>query len=57
MTLRSPLLKEPPPLTPQGEVVKPEPEKTFLQKYWIYIAGVLLALRKPHLFVRFVLVN
>jgi hypothetical protein len=30
----------------EGEVIKPVPEKTFLQKYWMYIACVLVALRK-----------
>jgi hypothetical protein len=36
----------PPPLTPQGQAVKPEPEQTFLQKYWMYIAGALLVMSK-----------
>jgi len=37
-----PELRAPPPLTPQGEVVQPVPEKSFLQKYWMYIAALLL---------------
>jgi hypothetical protein len=41
-----PLLKEPPQLSAQGEVVAPMPEKTFFEKYWIYLLGVLLALRE-----------
>jgi hypothetical protein len=40
-------LRTPPPLTQDGEPVKPEPEKSFLQKYWMYIAVVLLALGEP----------
>lgn len=43
----SPRLREPPPLTPQGEPVKPVPEKSFVQKYWVYIVAVLVALCKP----------
>ena len=43
--LRRPELREPPPLTPQGEVVKPQPEKSFLQKYWMYIGAFALILR------------
>jgi len=39
-----PKLHAPPPLTPQGEVVRPVPEKSFLQKYWMYIAALLLIL-------------
>lgn len=31
--------------TPEGEVVKPVPEKSFIQKYWIYIAALFLILR------------
>ncbi|KJA30156.1 hypothetical protein HYPSUDRAFT_175401 [Hypholoma sublateritium FD-334 SS-4] len=41
-----PELKAPPPLTPGGEIVKPLPEKNFLQKYWMYIGAVLLVIRK-----------
>ncbi|KZT19269.1 hypothetical protein NEOLEDRAFT_1183517 [Neolentinus lepideus HHB14362 ss-1] len=40
----SPELRTPPPLTPQGEPVKPPVEKSFVQKYWIYIVALLLAL-------------
>ena len=32
-------------MTEQGEPVKPPEEKTFLQKYWIYIALVMGAMR------------
>jgi hypothetical protein len=39
-----PALRPMPQLTPQGEVKQPEPEKTFIQKYWIYMVGVLIAL-------------
>jgi len=39
-----PELRSPPPLTPEGQVVTPEPEKTFLQKYWIYILAVMVVL-------------
>jgi len=38
-------LRTPPPLTAEGEPIAPAPEKSFLQKYWIYavvILGVLL---------------
>ena len=40
--LYRPELHAPPPLTPQGEVVQPVPEKSFLQKYWMYIVALLL---------------
>lgn len=40
-----PELRAPPPFTPQGEVVKPVPEKSFIQKYWMYIAALVLILR------------
>ncbi|KAK0191146.1 hypothetical protein F5146DRAFT_1137940 [Armillaria mellea] len=39
-----PELRTPPPLTPQGEPVQPPEEKNFFQKYWMYIAAVLIAL-------------
>ncbi|EPQ59407.1 hypothetical protein GLOTRDRAFT_109672 [Gloeophyllum trabeum ATCC 11539] len=39
-----PELRAPPPLTPQGEPVKPPVEKSFIQKYWIYVAALLVAL-------------
>jgi len=39
-----PELRTPPPLTPQGEVVQPEPEQSFLQKYWMYMVGALLVM-------------
>ncbi|KAG7449034.1 uncharacterized protein BT62DRAFT_1073570 [Guyanagaster necrorhizus] len=39
-----PELRTPPPLTPQGEPVQPPEEKSFFQKYWMYIAAVLIAL-------------
>lgn len=40
----SPRLRAPPPLTPEGVPVSPVPEKTFLQKYWVYIVIALAAL-------------
>ncbi|KAK7060511.1 hypothetical protein VNI00_001276 [Paramarasmius palmivorus] len=39
-----PELRTPPPLTPKGEPVKPEPEKSFLEKYWMYILAAVVAL-------------
>jgi len=39
-----PELRSPPPLTPEGQVVTPEPEKSFIQKYWIYILAVMVVL-------------
>ncbi|EPS93549.1 hypothetical protein FOMPIDRAFT_1170418 [Fomitopsis schrenkii] len=39
-----PSLRVPPPLTPEGTPVVPPPEKTFLQKYWMYIAVAMVAL-------------
>lgn len=39
-----PELRAPPPLTPEGKVVAPEPEKTFLQKYWVYILAFMVIL-------------
>ncbi|CAA7259883.1 unnamed protein product [Cyclocybe aegerita] len=42
--LPRPDLRTPPPLTPEGEVVKPVPEKSFLQKYWMYIAAFALVI-------------
>ncbi|TFK43412.1 hypothetical protein BDQ12DRAFT_731439 [Crucibulum laeve] len=39
-----PELRTPPPLTPEGEVVKPVPEQGFLQKYWMYMVAVFIAL-------------
>lgn len=39
-----PQLNTPPPLTTEGKLVEPVPEKSFLQKYWVYIAVALLAL-------------
>ncbi|KAI6047433.1 hypothetical protein EDC04DRAFT_2887215 [Pisolithus marmoratus] len=40
----SPGLRAPPPLTPEGVPVPPAPEKTFLQKYWVYIVIFLAVL-------------
>ncbi|KAH9936932.1 hypothetical protein B0H21DRAFT_825433 [Amylocystis lapponica] len=39
-----PLLRTPPPLTPEGQPVQTVPEKSFIQKYWMYILAVLLVL-------------
>ncbi|TEB35617.1 hypothetical protein FA13DRAFT_1361944 [Coprinellus micaceus] len=40
----SPELKTPHPLTPEGQIVQPVPEKSFLQKYWIYISIFLVGI-------------
>ncbi|KAJ2930228.1 hypothetical protein H1R20_g6897, partial [Candolleomyces eurysporus] len=40
----SPELRTPPPLTPEGQVVQPVPEKSFFQKYWYYIAIFFFAI-------------
>ncbi|KAF5387976.1 hypothetical protein D9615_000525 [Tricholomella constricta] len=37
-----PQLATPPPISPEGEPIVPVPEKSFLQKYWMYIAGFLV---------------
>jgi len=39
-----PALRTPPPLTQEGAPVQPLPEKSFVQKYWMYIAVGLVAL-------------
>jgi len=39
-----PELRSPPPLTPEGQVVMPEPEKSFIQKYWFYMLAVMVVL-------------
>jgi hypothetical protein len=39
-----PELRVPPPLSPEGAPIQPIPEKTFLQKYWMYIGAILIAL-------------
>ncbi|KZT50111.1 hypothetical protein CALCODRAFT_216740 [Calocera cornea HHB12733] len=50
LVLRSPdripplALKVPPKLSESGEAVKPEPEKSFIQKYWMYLLPVMLLL-------------
>ncbi|KAF8556990.1 hypothetical protein OG21DRAFT_428207 [Imleria badia] len=36
-----PELRTPPPLTAEGEPIAPAPEKSFLQKYWIYMVAIL----------------
>jgi hypothetical protein len=36
----------PPPLTPEGERVVPLPEKTMLEKYWMYGVAALIAISK-----------
>lgn len=41
-----PILRMPPPLTPQGEKIVPVPEKSFIQKYWLYGAVVIGAMCK-----------
>ncbi|KAF9534192.1 hypothetical protein CPB83DRAFT_889197 [Crepidotus variabilis] len=37
-----PDLRTPPPISPEGQVVEPVPEKSFLQKYWMYMVGLLI---------------
>ena len=37
-------MKPPPPLNAEGKVVQPPPEKSFLAKYWVYIAVAMAAL-------------
>lgn len=39
-----PILRTPPPVTPEGLPVEALPEKTFLEKYWMYMAAALVAL-------------
>ncbi|KAI6134970.1 hypothetical protein EV401DRAFT_2249971 [Pisolithus croceorrhizus] len=39
-----PGLRAPPPLTPEGAPIPPVAEKTFLQKYWVYIVIAVVAL-------------
>ncbi|KAH9938604.1 uncharacterized protein B0H18DRAFT_967941 [Fomitopsis serialis] len=39
-----PSLRVPPPLTPEGTPFVAPPEKSFLQKYWMYIAVAVVAL-------------
>lgn len=41
-----PVLRTPPPLTAEGKVAEPVPEKSFLQKYWIYLVVAVIALGK-----------
>ncbi|KAF8605470.1 hypothetical protein BDV93DRAFT_521776 [Ceratobasidium sp. AG-I] len=40
----SPRLKTPPPLGADGQTIKPVVEKSFIQKYWMYIVPVLILL-------------
>ncbi|KAF9076784.1 hypothetical protein BDP27DRAFT_1312576 [Rhodocollybia butyracea] len=39
-----PQLRTPPPLTAEGAPVQPVPEKSFIQKYWMYVAAIVVAL-------------
>ncbi|KAG5651971.1 hypothetical protein H0H81_006786 [Sphagnurus paluster] len=41
-----PQLTTPPPISAQGEPIVPVPEKSFVQKYWMYMVGILLAISK-----------
>lgn len=42
----SPRLKTPLPLGLDGQPIKPVPEQSFIQKYWIYIVPALIIMRK-----------
>ncbi|KAG5648941.1 hypothetical protein DXG03_000290 [Asterophora parasitica] len=37
-----PQLTTPPSISPEGETIVPVPEKSFLQKYWMYIVGLVI---------------
>ncbi|THH33679.1 hypothetical protein EUX98_g589 [Antrodiella citrinella] len=39
-----PQLRAPPPITPEGKIAEPVPEKSFIQKYWIYMVVAVIAL-------------
>ena len=39
-----PSLRVPPPVTAEGKVVEPPHEKSFFEKYWMYIVIALLAM-------------
>lgn len=39
-----PELRMPPPLSPEGQPVQPPQEKSFVQKYWVYMAIGLVGL-------------
>ncbi|OBZ76735.1 hypothetical protein A0H81_04041 [Grifola frondosa] len=39
-----PQLRVPPPVTAEGKPVEPVPEKSFIEKYWMYIAIALVAM-------------
>ena len=41
---RRPALRVPPPVTAEGKPVEAAREKSFLEKYWVYIVVGLLAL-------------
>jgi len=38
------VLRTPPPVNHQGQVIRPPAEKTFLQKYWMYFALLFLVI-------------
>ncbi|KAG9100317.1 hypothetical protein FRC06_004259 [Ceratobasidium sp. 370] len=40
----SPRLRTPPPLAPDGQPIMPVAEKSFIQKYWMYIVPALIIL-------------
>ncbi|CAE6396161.1 unnamed protein product [Rhizoctonia solani] len=40
----TPRLKVPPPMGADGQVIKPVPEQSFIQKYWMYIIPALIIL-------------
>lgn len=39
-----PELRKPPPITPAGQPIQPVPEKSFIQKYWMYMATIVVVL-------------
>ncbi|EPQ26607.1 uncharacterized protein PFL1_05928 [Pseudozyma flocculosa PF-1] len=46
-TVAAPLLRTPPPTKDDGTIRQPEPEKSFVQKYWYYIVPMLLVMLLP----------
>jgi hypothetical protein len=46
LSVSRPTLRPPPPLTPEGTIVEPIPEKSFFEKYWMYLLAAGLMIRK-----------